>query len=156
MEDEKRLAYGYNRSDKQFSGCRISPNKYFIDNARTNRRELEDAMLTVREGVVVVVMKLSDFGSGARAKQVREYIEEQGGSIEVIGESAQKLGRGRKTNVKFTDDELDWACALWNSPLREKSAVLARIQAKTGQAPNRDQMNYLCRRKPQRQKDTGK
>ena len=149
MSEERRIAYGYNRSDKQFADSRISGDKYFIDNDKTGREELMAALMAVRPGVVVVVIQLSDFGKGAKAKNVKAEIEANGGIIEVIGTAAPKA-KGRGSEIGFNDEELQWACELWNNPLRDKANVLARIWAKTGQQPDRHQMNYLCRRKEKR------
>lgn len=147
MNTDFRIAYGYNRSEKQFSEHDIFVDKFFIDNDGTGRKELEDLFKAVKAGVTVVVLQKKDFGNGARAKQVQTEIEALGATVEIATDGKST---GRDTSVNFTDDQLKWACALWNDRKRDKGVVLRRITEKTGQTVDRHQMNYLCRRKQKR------
>ena len=140
MTNYVRIAYGFNRRDRDFKDCKIDGNRYFIDNDHTDREELRAALLACRPGVAVVVMQMSDFGHGAKAKQIREEIEATGAIVEVVEKIVGKRGAPLKGEMSASDEK--WAKALWLDKSRTKTIALARINERTGQAFTRDQLNY--------------
>lgn len=147
--ERKRIAYGVNRRDKDFRLLGVPLDKIFIDNNLTDGEEKRAMVATCRDDVTVVVLSMGDFGKGAGAKRFKDAILATGAIIEGPDDRDDPLPK--KTGPRglgFTDEQVDWACALWLDPLRSERSVLARIKDETEIEANRDQMNYLCRRKP--------
>ena len=145
----RKVAYGVNRSDRDFRNLGVPIDKIFIDNKMTGEEEKRAMFAAIDEGVVVVVLSMGDFGKGAGAKRFKDAILAKGATIEGPDDRDDPLPRksGRR-GIGFTPEQVDWACALWLDPLRSERSVLARIKTETEIEANRDQMNYLCRRKP--------
>ena len=135
-----RIAYGFNRSDRDFRTLDITGAKYFIDNDKTDREELRSVLVACREGVTVVVLQVSDFGPGAKAKQIVKEIEATGATVEVAEKPVAKRGAPLKGEMSEADEK--WAKALWLDKSRTKTVVLERINERTGQQFTRDQLNY--------------
>lgn len=135
-----RIAYGFNRRDRDFRDFDISEAKYFIDNDKTDREELRAALVSCQEGVTVVVLQVGDFGPGAKAKQIVKEIEATGAAVEVAEKPVGKRGAPLKGEMSEADEK--WAKALWLDKSRTKTVVLARINERTGQEFTRDQLNY--------------
>ena len=140
MGNNERIAYGFNRRDRDFRDFDIAENKFFIDNDKTDREELRAALVFCEEGVVVVVMALGDFGPGAKARQIVQEIEAKGATVEVAEKPVAKRGAPLKGEMSEADEK--WAKALWLDKSRTKATVLARINDRTGQQFTRDQLNY--------------
>lgn len=143
MTFNARIAYGFNRADRDFKEFEIDENRYFIDNNKTDRQELRDLLLACREGVTVVVLQYSDFGPGAKAKQIRDEIEAKGAVVEVAEKVVGKRGVPLKGEMSKEDEK--WARALWLDTSRTKTVALARINERTGQNFTRHQLNYRFR-----------
>lgn len=147
-----RIAYGYKRRDRDFDGLAITPGKHFIDNNNTAYMERRAMLSACRPDVVVVVLSMGDFGKGAGAKRVKDAILATGAAIEGPDDRVSPLpSKAGRKGVGFTEDQLKWACALWLDPMRSEKSVLERVFSETGIVANRDQMNYICRRKPKKE-----
>lgn len=144
-----KVAYGVNRSDKDFRNLGVPVGKIFIDNRQTGEEEKRALFAALREGVVVVVLSMGDLGKGAGAKRFKDAILKTGATIEGPDDRDDPLPKkaGRR-GIGFTPEQVDWACAMWLDPLRSENSVLIRVKDETGIEANRHQMNYLCRRKP--------
>lgn len=141
-----RLAYGYNRKEKDFAKLSITAGKFFIDNKFSGLQERLDMMQTLREGATVVLLSMADLGKGKAQLKAVAAIEATGAIIEVQSNSINapaEMGRP-KTVVFDSDEDLKSALEIW-AVLPEKEALI-QIGRQFDKFPNRNRMNYLVRK----------
>lgn len=118
--------------------------KTFADYTKTDRADLIDMIEKrgIREGDVVCVRAVGDFGTGAESKRIQDKIAAMGVKIEVIpGKDAKRLPH-RPPKVEFdTIQEWQRSFDLWTSPYPEPEA-LARIGAIAGGEVDQNWANY--------------
>lgn len=140
-----RLAYGYNRKEKDFAELNITAGKFFLDNKHSGFGERLDMIKCCREGVTVVVLSMADFGKGRSQNKIVNAIKGTGASLEVVEGNTPKGDAGRPGTVNFdTDEDLKEALFIW-SAMPDKAA-LAEIGKRFGKWPDRNRMNYLKRK----------
>lgn len=140
MTNNVRIAYGYLRSDRDFKSFNITDNKIFIDNENTDREELRAALVACREGMTLVVLQVSDFGPGAKAKQIREAMEAKGVTLEVPVAEPKKRGRKLRGEISTADEK--WARAIFMDLHRTRTSAVKRINDRTGLELTYDQLYY--------------
>jgi hypothetical protein len=153
-----RIAYGVNRHEKDFDGLDIDPDMFAIDSKETFELErqvlgswLREFQRRETENVVVVILDNGDLGRGAGAAQFRKMITDTGATIEGPKDREPTGKKGRPENPHLTEDEEQKVCALWNSGNFREKTIIARVKKQYGVELNRDQLNYICKRKPKRQ-----
>ena len=139
-----RIAYLYNRDFSE--GAAMGAEKTFADYTKTSRRDLFDMIERrgVREGDVVCVRAVGDFGAGAESKRIQRRIADLGASIEVIPGNDKKRVTGRPPKAEFASiDDWDAGCEVWYSPYPEPEA-LVRMSALAGGDVDQNWANYRC------------
>jgi hypothetical protein len=152
-----RIAYGYNRHEKDFDGLDIDPDMFTLDDKKTfeDQRQVLGAWLREfqrrkTEGVVVVILDNGDLGRGAGAAQFRKMITDTGATIEGPKDRPSAGSKGRPERPHLTEDQEQKVCALWNGNNFRQSTLISIIKRDYGVELNRDQLNYICKRKPAR------
>ena len=143
--DYMRAAYGYNRKEKDFANLNISDGKIWIDNKLTGLEQRMDMLLSIREGVTVVLLSMADLGKGKSQLKAIAAIEATGATIEFQEVAAPKGVMGRPKTVEFASDaDLQKALQIWDMlPAKE---ALALIGKQFDVWPDRNRMNYLKRK----------
>lgn len=141
MDDNVFIVYGFKRSDRFLRRfCKdheIEIGKtqggiplVFIDVDGTDREELRAVLAACRPGVVVVVAQLSDFGTGAKSKEIQKRIEAAGASVMVPEKILQK--RGPKPKGILSEEDQAWAQSLYDNPALSRKHVADAIERRTG------------------------
>lgn len=139
-----RIAYGMNRTKKEFAKLDISGEKFFLDNSLTGLQERLDMLMALREGDIVVLLSMADLGKGKSQIKAVEAIKATGAELEVLESAAPQGVMGRPKTVEFANDaDLQKALEIWDM-LPNKEA-LAMIEKQFKVSPDRNRMNYLKR-----------
>lgn len=140
-----RLAYGMNRTKKQFEGLDIPANKFFLDTDETKFSKRLLMVQSCKEGVTVVVLSMADFGKGRSQNKIVNAIQATGAVLDVVEGDAPKGDAGRPTTVNFdSDNDLKDALLIW-AAMPDKAA-LEEIGRRFDKWPDRNRMNYLKRK----------
>tara|TARA_R110000737_G_C14621639_1_gene493361 strand:- start:6610 stop:7113 length:504 start_codon:yes stop_codon:yes gene_type:complete len=110
----------------------------FTDLKGFDKEALNDVLAYVKDGVVVVVRKLSDFGTGAKSREIQNQIKAKGGEVLVPEKVLQK--RGPKFKGEIPADRVEWAKALYNNKANSRQFVCDAIHEKTGVKLTRHQL----------------
>jgi hypothetical protein len=159
-----RIAYGVNRHEKDFDCLDIDPEMIAIDNKETLENErkvlgswLREFQRRGTENVVVVILHDGDLGRGAGAAQFRKMITDTGATIEGPKDRpSTPKPRGRRVKPHLTDEQEQKVCALWNGGGFKQATLIARVKKEYGVELNRDQLNYICKRKPKQRAEAAK
>lgn len=151
-----RIAYGVNRHENDFDGLDIEPEMFAIDNKDTLENERQVLGTWLREferrkteNVVVVILHDGDLGRGAGAAAFRKMITDTGATIEgPKNRPTVPKQRGRRVEPHLTEEQEQKVCALWNGGGFKQTTLIARVKKEYGVELNRDQLNYICKRKP--------
>ena len=154
-------AYGCNRGNKEIEklatelDIELLPEKIYLDTKNTRPSHLMKLvkMLGTMRGVApvtVLVVQLSDFGPGAKAKQVKEDIEAMGHKILVPEREKSKPGPGAPV-WNSEEDEEDYK-ALWHNIATTAAWVILKIKQDTKQDFTRWQLAKMWG--PKRKKTT--
>lgn len=139
-----RVAYLYNRDFSE--GEAMGAAQTFADYTKTKRRDLMDMIQErgIREGDVVVVRAVGDFGQGAESARIQKQIRDLGATIEVVAGNDKKRVTGRPAKVEFKSLE-DWeeGCEIWFSPYPDSEAY-KRIGKLVGGEVDKNWTNYRC------------
>ena len=150
-----RIAYGVNRHEKEWDGLDIDPDMFAIDDKTTFELQrqvlgtwLREFQRRETENVVVVILDNGDLGRGAGAAQFRKMITDTGATIEGPKDRAPTGKKGRPEKPHLTEEQEQAVCALWNSGNYREKTIINRVRKEHGVTLNRDQLNYICKRKP--------
>lgn len=153
-----RIAYGYNRSEKDFDGFDIDPDMFTIDKKDTFEDERQVLGSWIREykrsgveNVTVVILDNGDLGIGAGAAKFCKMIIDDGATIEGPNDRPSNAKKGRPEYPKLSPDDEHQICALRNSGNFKDKTLIARVKKEYGILLNRAQFNYICKRKLKRE-----
>lgn len=138
-KETERIGYGFNRGDTDFR--RHNCDRVFIDTSQTKRAARHDMLhlMGLRPGDVVVVYFERELGRGMELKQIREFIEAAGATIEAVGVSN---GHKKATVRGMSDEAKAIARPYWVLPGCSIDFINAQLE-KAGHGPfTRQQLIY--------------
>jgi hypothetical protein len=141
-----KIAYGMNRTEKQFRAAGVEADKFYLDNKMTGMRERLDMIVAAAKGVTVVVLSLADFGTGKAQQKAVRSIKATGATLEVAGDGLPASVGGRPSGTEWPSDEvLDRALIIWDA--LPAPQALALIEKDLGVVTNRNHMNHQRRKR---------
>lgn len=149
MKDTIYIIYGFNRSDKELKKfCKDHDIEIgvtqggipliFIDFEGTDREELRAVIAKCIPSITVVVKQLSDFGTGAKSKEIQGMIAYTGATVLVPEKILQK--RGPKLKGELTPDQHALAQVLYDNKALSRQHVADVIEREYGVRFSRTQL----------------
>lgn len=159
-----RIGYGVNRHEREFDGLGIETGMIAIDNKDTLETERKVLRNWIREykrrgikEITVVILDKGDLGIGQGAAKFRKEIIDDGATIEdPTDRPSTPKKRGRPAKPLLTEEQEQRVCALWNGGGFKEKTVIARVKQEYGIELDRDQLNYICKRRPKRRAEAAK
>lgn len=141
-----KIAYGMNRTEKQFRAAGVEADKFYLDNKMSGMRERLDMMIAAGKGVTVVVLSLADFGTGKAQQKAIRAVKATGAALEVAGDGLPASVGGRPSSTEWPSDEaLTRALVIWDA--LPAPQALALIEKDLGVVTNRNHMNHQRRKR---------
>lgn len=141
-----KIAYGMNRTEKQFRAAGVEADKFYLDNKMSGMRERLDMMIAAGKGVTVIVLSLADFGTGKAQQKAIRSIKATGAALEVAGDGLPASVGGRPSGTEWPSDEaLTRALVIWDA--LPAPQALALIEKDLGVVMNRNHMNHQRRKR---------
>ena len=155
--EEKIIAYGVKRKEREFSHVPYMDGQIYIDTDQSLEAEREILLDLVEDKaphykIVIAVLETKDFGRGIGYKSFVKAVESRGGTVKLYPPKASAKAKKETGNPILTDEQTDKVCVVWaNNGLSEASRI-ARINNLEG-VPKLDksQIYYVCVTKPKRQ-----
>ena len=141
------IAYGMNRTEKQFSAAGVKADKFYLDNSMSGMRERLDMILVAcNKKATIVVLSLSDFGTGKAQRRAIRSIEDTGAKIEVAGDGLPASVGGRPSGTEWPSAAaLERALVIFDA--LPSPQALAMIEKDLGVKTNRNHMNHQRRKR---------